>query len=1726
MTLLMTATSALAGPRRLGFFVNDVDAYACARALDTASDLKDIEIRVFTDGAMNTPATTEFLRTMDVAVVDIMPPRPAEWLLENRSVLKPGVRIYAVRSSSHNQDFLNAGFIMDETVRTYFAFTSADNLANLIRFLSHRDLGLQTDAPPPIVPPENALYHPDAPKLFSDLNDYVRWYRESGHFQDKGLWNLSIVFPTFTLDGKKAPLDALIQAYERQGINTVTWVREMKDRDNNLARLLTTEPLASGLGSITGFDFKFSSTLTGGLAKVLEKANVPIFNAQYLFFSTREDWLASPQGVSPAEIPLQFSTPEISGLVEPTVLGVKERVLAERRDIEAYMYVSVPAHVEILARRAARWHSLRQKSNADKKIALVYYNHGAGKQNIGASYLNVFRSIDTIIRNLKQAGYSIQGELTDEKVKDLLQKSGRNIGSWAPNELDRLLAEGNAAFVNMADYRRWLAQTPSEFREAIEKDWGKPEDNKIMMKDGRFVIPCVRLGNLTLVPQPVRGWSDDPDKLAHSTVLQPHHQYAAFYFWLQNEIRPDAMISLGTHGTHEWLPGKQAGLTWKCPPEVLIGDIPNLYPYIVDDVGEGIQAKRRGRGVVIDHAVPPLKAGGVYAEYSQLAALISEFDSSSSDQIRSARLERIRAMVAKLGLDKDLELSVVNESDLEKIDHYLLTLKTEMIPYGLHTFGVSPSGEALAETATAMAEKGGQSAQFYQEQLLACGPSEMSSLIRGLSGGYIPSGPGNDPIRNPESLPTGKNFYGFDPEKTPSREAWENGKKAAQELIDAYRKKHEGKCPEQVGVILWSVETIRDEGINVATALYLMGMTPVWDHRDKVRDVAPIPGPELNRPRIDVLLQMSGLFRDSFPNVALLLDRAVKQAATLTDLENFLSKHSKALEASLIKEGHSPEAAKKLSLIRLFSAPPGAYGTKVKNLTGASGMWEKDDGVAEQGFIQMQSSGYSSDMWGEKLTPVYRQHLKKVDATVHTISSNLYGTMDNDDMFQYLGGISMAVRKESGKDPDVFISMQRTRGQGHVESLATTLGQELRSRYLNPTWIEGMKKESYAGAREMAEFMENMWGWQVTTPGTVDAAKWENAFEVYVEDKYGLDIKEFMNRENPWAHQSMTARMLEAVRKNYWHADEKITRKLAAEYAQNVVEKGVACSDHICNNPVLNQMVEGIISVPGVLSPEIVEKFTHAVEQAAGRSLDQQVQDRLQLLQALKESPVKPDASLQPDNADPESPLPDKANPEALLPDKTADSAKDIPITVEGYRMEKNSDDTLTRVNTSGVQWFAAVFILLLIGLFVIGAQTYPPAYGQRARVRNRWLIRAVILTSCLLTAGVAQARHGEQTPATLESITVTAERISEYVKNHPQEVTILEQKEIRERNILGVEEALGMMPGVDVRRSSGIGARISIRGSGKSGGVLVLLNGRPLNTSQYGNVDLSTLPIDTVKSITVFRPPVPVWLGAGASEGAISIVTHDFAPSQKKPDPPPTRLRFGAGSYGLAEASASSRFKLENGNTMLTASGSHRDGKRANSDKDSGMFSLHWDREILDEARLETDSRFYTAEYGAPGPTDNPTPDARQKYQKGSLDTRVKGIIGESGDYAVNVYGDIIGLNDKSQSGATSIQDYLKLGIKPQTHFSSDTDTWGFRLGSILEQENIDETLSGRHHRVSSGLSTQYDHRWDPVTASLLKMAAEWYLQIDNLWNTGFEIHHGYPDDGIRFSTGINLMF
>lgn len=399
---------------------------------------------------------------------------------------------------------------------------------------------------------------------------------------------------------------------------------------------------------------------------------------------------------------------------------------------------------------------------------------------------------------------------------------------------------------------------------------------------------------------------------------------------------------------------------------------------------------------------------------------------------------------------------------------------------------------------------------------------------------------------------------------------------------------------------------------------------------------------------------------------------------------------------------------------------------------------------------------------------------------------------------------------------------------------------------------------------------------------------------------------------------------------------------------------------------------------------------------------------------------------------------------------------------------------------------------------------------GGKESVQTRVVSFFMPFLSVLLVCTIAYAEdHShESEPITLDNIIVTAERINEYTNNYPGQVVVMGLGEIEQRNILSVEEALNSMAGVDVQKSSGAGSRISIRGSGKSSGVLVLLNGRPLNSSQYGGVELSTIPIEIIQSITVFKPPVPVWLGPGSSEGAISIMTRATTQRPEDEKENPGKVRLAAGSYGLIESSISQRMNTDWGLFMGTADLSHKDGKRTNSDRDTGSVTLHWDREFAAQHQLELDARYYGSDYGSVGPVDNPTPDARQRYQKGSIDSRFSGALNDLNEYSINLYSDVIKLKDESQSGMISTLDNLKVGLKGENNWTDEDDNWAVRISTIVEREEVDHTLSGRHNRTTAGLGAQTDRNWKSVVLSL-------GLRGDH--TTDFDLNPG-------FSSGLSI--
>ncbi|OCC15335.1 CobN component of cobalt chelatase involved in B12 biosynthesis [Dissulfuribacter thermophilus] len=1286
------------GPqKRITIMVIDSDAYILLKALSRFSPSPRVIIDFFSISDLK-DKHEEVRRTLldsKVIIVDVMARELEKFILKNIPTKRR--IIYALRGSSDDDRLKKAGFLFDQKVRNYFDNLSLENIQNLVKLIIHRHFDPSVSYEKVRKSPKIGIYHPDAPDLFTEIDSYLNWLREKKGFNSKRPWLGITFFSSSLLPGQRGALDYLIRTFEREGFNVIPCFG--KDIEV-LKRFFMKKDGKARIDLLIAFTLKFYSSINERLKKALIDLDIPVINAVTLYKPTLSEWRKSPIGVSPMEVSWSMATPEISGLIEPTVLTGRRCVVDRATGRQYFVYEVIEENLQLLLARLKALYRLKQTPNRQKRVAIMFYNHHPGKQNVGASYLNVFESLKNILSTLGAEGYVI-GPIPDEdRIRAMILSQARNIGSWAPGELNKMISKGNIITVPIAQYKKWFSRLPKSFQRKVLEQWGKPEDSLIMKYKDSFIIPAVRCGNILLLPEPSRGWGDDPIKLYHSPTLYPHHQYLAVYLWLVQVFDAHAIVHLGTHATYEWTPGKQAGLSPSCSPEVLINHLPNIYPYIVDDIGEAIQAKRRGRGVMVSHLTPMLRRSGLYREYLALADLINNVRllRAKGGVTAEKKITTIQEIARKTGILKDIGIDGEERLSFEQMERllsYLEEIRADIMPAGLHAFGRTPPMDAALATATLIAKENGldqKEIESIVQMIRASGKKELLSLVRGLSGKYVEPGEGNDPVRNISSLPTGRNLYGFNPDRIPSKEAWLVGKKAAQQLIKNYMEKH-GRYPEKVAIVLWATETQRNEGVNECTILWLIGVRPVWTPSGRVRDLEVIPGRELERPRIDVIINPSGLYRDLFPDRLKFLDKAIQLAALQRDIDNLIAKHSQKLKSELIAKGLEKREAEKLSMVRIFSEKPGSYGTGVSEMTSVSGLWETDQEVADV-FENRVGFAYGQGMWGKSAKSLLKAHLKGVDAVVHSRSSNLYATMDNDDVFQYLGGLALAVSKEAGRSPETLITVQTKKNKAEVEDVAKTIGRELRARYLNPRWIKAMQKEGYAGAREMSNFVDYMWGWQVTTPEKIDASKWHETFEVYVEDKYGLDIKDFFLKNNPWAFQSITGRMLEAIRKGYWTPKKEVVQKIAAEYVWSVVTKGVACCDHTCNNPFLNQMVVSIISVPGVLSPEIAEKFKMILEKTTLKGINEQA-DQFRKLQAkLKKNtsateniPSKSDSSRQ--------------------NDKNSDSyavVKQEKIReVEGYKMEKIEEDKDKKFSSSGVEWLSFVAIFLVLILFLTG---------------------------------------------------------------------------------------------------------------------------------------------------------------------------------------------------------------------------------------------------------------------------------------------------------------------------------------------------------------------------------------------------------------------------------------
>ncbi len=1170
---------------------------------------KSFDIRVYPDKNIEKRDLTH-LRQSRLVIIFVMGGQLLKAVKpEIAEVVRHGGKVYDV-GAAYNDDLKKMGIVFDPKMQSYFRTATRENIRNMIIYTLNREYGLDIPCGEPVQLPDVGIYDKATKKTFPDFASFCAARPEDPSGAKKP-W-VGIVFHHSTLEsGQTKTLDALIESIENHGMNVLpVFGSVFKEKD--VEKILH----AGGVSVIVALGWKIGIN-PAKFVPMLSRLDVPVIDAIALRGQSAKEWRDSAIGLDIFERAWQIGNPEMAGIIQPTVVASKETVVDSQSGVEYVEETPIPERIERLAARVGAWVRLRTKPNPDKKIALIYYSYPPGKHNIGASYLNVLpESLYEIARRMETEGYNT-GDLfkegrTPQQVKERLfddiHNYARNIGNWAPGELDRLVKTGKPVMIPLANYKKWFSALPEGFQKAVVKKWGDVEKSTIMIwknqKGEKFlVLPAMTYGNVVFTPQPARGWQQDIVKLYHDVTLPPHHQYIAFYLWLKNWFQADAVVHVGTHGTHEWLSGKEAGFTAEDPPEALIQDLPNIYPYIVDDVGEGIQAKRRGMAVVIDHMTPPFDRAGMNRELKELAALISDYNAAreKSPSLAESKRAEINALAKKTGMLTDLKLKTLRTDDeIEALEHHIKDVAETTTPFGLHTFGKAPDASYRKSTALAIVSLDGKLDKDERERLIAemekkieeSATAELDALIFALAGRYIPAAQGNDPLRNPDSLPTGKNFYAFDATRIPSKATYQAGAKLANELIDGYRKRH-GSFPDKLAYNIWAVETIRHEGIMESQVMSLMGIRPKWDKRGRVVGVEAIPRAKLGRPRIDVTIVTTGLYRDLFPNLIALLDDAVSMARDQAEDDNIVRSHVLKTKKMLTDKGISEEQAQRLASVRIFTETTGSYGTGIATAIPMSNTWDNEKQIADL-FLSHEGHLFGQGFWGDGDAAghkgigvdLLKNALSGSKIAIHSMSTNLYATLDNDDFFQYLGGTALAIRSVDGKTPEVYVTNMANPRRATQETIEKTMGREMRSRYLNPVWIKAMMNEGYAGARFVDKVVEHLWGWQVTVPEAVDAAKWQEMYETYVLDRNGLDIRKmFRETKNLHAYQSIVARMLEVVRKDYWKPEEAVVEKLAEEYAKTAIDVGLACCDHTCNNPLLTKYTSNVlVSVPGLKS--------------------------------------------------------------------------------------------------------------------------------------------------------------------------------------------------------------------------------------------------------------------------------------------------------------------------------------------------------------------------------------------------------------------------------------------------------------------------------------------------------------------------------------------------------------
>ncbi|MBD2354383.1 cobaltochelatase subunit CobN [Tolypothrix sp. FACHB-123] len=1119
----------------------------------------------------------------------------------------------------------------------YFNQGGVDNFVNALKFIADNCL--------------STSFHPSAPQLVPriGLYEWTRGQREGGQGRQGENSNTQCSMPNAPcpipnaqcpmpkvgilfyrahyLAGNTKVIDALCEALVQKNLQPVpVFVSSLRERDIQVELSEFFQPKDSQqialLLNTTSFSLARLETETPQI-ELWEKLDVPVLQV-ILSGGSIEQWKSQLSGLSPRDIAMNVALPEVDGRIISRAVSFKT-IQTRNQDLETdvVVYEPVSDRIEFVCQLAANWVRLRCKPPQERRIALIIANYpnrdGRLANGVG---LDTPASCIEILQALQLAGYHVENLPADSD--ELIQSLTSGVTNDPEGKDWRPIAQS----LGTEEYQNYFATLPEPIQQGISQRWG--EGGQLVqtrviasLPHAQFPIPGIQLGNIFVGIQPARGYDLDPSLSYHAPDLEPTHAYLAFYYWVRESFAADAVVHVGKHGNLEWLPGKSLALSSNCYPEVALGAMPHLYPFIVNDPGEGSQAKRRSQAVIIDHLTPPMTRAELYGSLQKLENLIDEYYEAES--LDPVRLPMIRDRIRELMLEENLhqDLGINNEQDilnlenliLNTINGYLCELKEAQIRDGLHIFGQCPQGRQLRDLIVAIAripnrysigitralaqdwgldfdpltadlsmvnsqwsivngkkcytlgdvvEVLEEQAAFLVEQLIN-NPSipttnnselnnvlnwisvklfpalqqtqqEISNLLRGLDGKYVQSAASGAPTRGrPEVLPTGKNFYSVDIRALPTEIAWDIGRRAAETLIERYTQDN-GEYPKTLALSVWGTSTMRTGGDDIAEALALLGVQPVWDGAARrVVDFEILPLSVLGRPRVDVTLRISGFFRDAFPNLIDLFDSAVQAVVALNEApeENPLAHQVRQDTDFWTEQGLTSEEAFLRSRYRIFGSKPGAYGAGLQGLI-ESQNWTDDNDLA-RAYINWSSYAYSVGERSQTADPIaapeaFKQRLMQTQVVLHNQDNREHDLLDSDDYYQFQGGLTAAVRSLQGKNPQTYFGDNSITAQPRVRLLKEEIARVYRSRVINPKWIDGMMRHGYKGAFEMAATMDFLFAYDATTQ-CVEDYMYQGILQAYLLDPI---VSEFIYKKNPWALRDIAERLLESYQRGLW----------------------------------------------------------------------------------------------------------------------------------------------------------------------------------------------------------------------------------------------------------------------------------------------------------------------------------------------------------------------------------------------------------------------------------------------------------------------------------------------------------------------------------------------------------------------------------------------------------------